>query len=261
MCIVREIAYAEKRAPILMVIALVLLVSGAALFAEEGRVPLSVSCMETRVFSGGVPNESGMNPSSLAGGKAGYVFTFLAAGTNIVELNSLVVTKLQLSDGTDISKNKGLFWRTPSYRFGAFSQKTDDAKYVKFDINVLPDKFVATEIPEFEGTIVVVTAEGAEVETLTLKTDDTQPHTVGGYVVNLTEGRNVTIQKASNAIAKVELVVGDKSMQSNGQSSDRRSTTFSFHLESSSPEVTLKLTLWKGMKEQTVAIGNQEVIQ
>jgi len=185
--------------------------------------------------------------------EAGYEFSYVITGTNIVEVkaDSLAITKLALKDGTDISKTaRG----RPSYKIAQAPAVDGSGVYARFIIQVAHDDVIATELPTIEGSITVVVTEGEETETVTLERGDEKPHTVGNYTVTVTEDDllTVTVTGAKRGIVKVEASSGGKALRSRGHgtSSSGNITSMSF---SSSTVMT-----FPGSSSVTVYAGEEE---
>ena len=244
--------------------AMVLMASVFFAFAQDEKVTeFSVMRMETSViaeFPEDLPWH--MKPilwaSTDTAKKYGVSYFVTAANMVRVKSDSLVLTKLRLSDGTDISKTID---GTPAYKFvDSSSYTSSDGKYARFDIDVKPEKFVATEVPEIEGSVIIVTAEGTETKTLAFKTDDPEPQTVGDYSVKVNQYKDsfcVAVTGTRDGIFAVELVSGDKKERSNGRGGTVGPNYLAcFFKNPSTPEVTVNLVLWTGVKEHTVAFEN-----
>jgi hypothetical protein len=226
----------------------------------ENASKFSVMRMETNVIAE-VPEDLSWNvkPSLGFSGDAAkkYGFSYFITGANMIRVkqDSLVVTKLQLRDGTDISKTSD---GTPAYKLREGTSWASE-KYARVDIDVKSDTFVATEIPAIEGSVVIVTAEETETKTLTFKTDDTEPQTVGEYTVQVIQYKErfaVKVTGVRDGISALELVAGDQKERSHGGGTEGPNILVGFFEKPLTPEVTVNLVLWKGVKEHTVAFEN-----
>jgi len=247
----------------------VFLVAAAGLvtsFAQGETSPFAVTRIQTQITAQtpkDIPFD--MGPSGIVNGKAGYDFAYLIAGENIASIKkeSLTITKLQMQDGTDLSKT---FRGTPNYKLGPFPKTSDDGKYARFNVQVTSEQTSATEVPTLEGSIIVYVADGTETKSLTLKTDDAQTHTVGVYKVSLSKemGFGVKIEGPEHDIAAVEVTADGQRLEKTGTSffssssaGSRRETketskTYNF-AKPSVAEITINLILWKNLKEHAVS--------
>ena len=234
---------------------------------DEEASPFSARPVEMRIVSE-FPSEVYRSSNNLNLNN-GYVFMYIIEGENLVNIGEpFAVTKLHMKDGTDISTtHEG----KPTYHLGYLQGIYGDGKYAAFYVLVDFDKPTFTEVPTLEGTITLEAAEGMYTETVTIKTDDKQPHVVGEYEVSLSTesffepfvvnvvGENVA--RAKNAVASVEVIADGQRLGSRGgKSAYSRSlvepTDFSASYRFEKPsttEVTINLTLWKNLKEHTVS--------
>jgi len=238
----------------------------ASVFAQGEASPFAVTRIQTQITAQtpkGLP--FGMEPSGNINDEAGYEFAYLVTGEKIADIKkgSLSITKLQMQDGTDISKtSKG----TPAYKLGAFTKVSNDGKYARFGVQVTPDKVNPMELPALEGSVILYIADGTKTEVLKMKTDDHQNHIVGAYKISLSHekgvGLGVRAEGPENGIVTIDVMADGQRLENRGVNSfstffvsDKQKSKESFITyrfdEPSSEDITINLTL-KSLKEHTV---------
>ena len=226
--------------------------------AKPDKVPYAVEMLGfTNAFRG----------SSFFG--ESYVFRYrISNGENIagVKKDSLIVTKFEAKDGTDISRT---WWGKPRLSYTHTSEKS-----AFFDVQVMHNKISLSEVPTIEGTITLDIGEGQETKTVTLKTDDRQTHALGTHRISLVHTKDgelgkfgVKVMEPGNTVVSCSIMTDSQCLVSRKILKTASSySLLSLLLNTSVPvtiyyfdempdteEVTVNLTLWKNLKEHTVS--------
>ena len=234
-----------------------------AIFAQDEKPPFSITRIETRILTQ-CPED--VPPYYRSWLFSGYYFTYLIAGSGIVDIkrDSLVITKLQMKDGKDISKTP--FDEKPTYELESHPQLFESdtkGKYARFGISVTLDNVNPEEIQVVEGFITFRAASGKETETLTIETDDTQFHPVGAYKVNLTQRGNwftVCVEGPEEGLAAVEVMsdgqrLGSRNRGHQGKGEHQEAIfSLNFDAKPASEHITVNLVLWKDLQERTIPL-------
>ena len=187
-----------------------------------------------------------------------YEFTYLITGVNLsaIKQDSLVITKLQMKDGTDISKT---FNGMPSYKETSMSlyEVSDDGKYAGFKIGITPDKVIPTEFPIVEGKITVCVADGTEVYPLKFPEGTMKSQTAGGYTIKIFNDNMlmIIVNGPSEGIAGIEIISGGKKLDTKYAGGSRSPNERQWHFSTVvlHADTTINLILWKNLREQTVS--------
>ena len=236
-----------------------------AVFAQEEKPSFSITRIETHILTQR-PEDV---PYMLSRQFSGYYFTYLITGSNIghIKKDSLVITKLQMKDGTDISKTP--FDERPTYGLELHPylfEPDTKGKYARFGIHVAHNKVNTEEVPVIEGFITFRAASGKETETLTIETDDTKFHIVGAYKVNARQTNyafdrfSISVQGPEEGLAAVEVLADGQPLKSNSKGHQEKGPhqeaifSLGFDAKPASEYITINLVLWKDLKEHTMPL-------